>query len=50
MKIDDHIEKQILTDYFLIEGTVEIDEKYFINKIKKGFEKEIIHQQSFPKI
>ena len=40
MKIDDHIEKQILTDYFLIEGTVEIDEKYFINKIKKGFEKE----------
>ena len=40
MRIHNHIENQVLTDYFLIEGTVDVDKDYFINKIKKGFGEE----------
>tara|TARA_R100000664_G_scaffold33441_1_gene50562 strand:+ start:783 stop:1289 length:507 start_codon:yes stop_codon:yes gene_type:complete len=40
MKIHNHIENKVLTDYFFIEGTIDVDEKYFVNKIKEGFEQE----------
>ncbi len=35
--IQKHIEKKILKDYFLIEGKVDLDSSYFINKIIEGF-------------
>ena len=35
--IDNHIEDETLTDYFFIEGTIDINAEYFIEKIKEGF-------------
>ena len=35
--IDNHIEDECLTDYFLVEGTIDINSEYFIQKIKQGF-------------
>ena len=40
IKIHNHIENKVLTDYFFIAGTIDIDDKYFFNKIKEGFDKE----------
>jgi len=40
MQIHRHIEKKIKTDYFFIEGTIDVDSDYFIDLIKKGFEEE----------
>ena len=40
IKIEKHIEKQVLQDYFFVEGIIDINSKYFINKIKEGFKKE----------
>ena len=40
MIIEKHIEKQVLQDYMFIEGTIDIDTNYFLNKIKEGFQKE----------
>lgn len=40
MIIQKHIEKQVPQDYMFIEGTIDIDANYFINKIKKGFLRE----------
>jgi len=40
IKVENHIENQVLTDYFFIEGTVDVDKDYFINKIKEGFGEE----------
>lgn len=40
MIIEKHFEKKILKDYFFIEGTIEIDDVYFIKQIKKGFKDE----------
>jgi len=37
ISIDNHIEDEALTDYFFIEGKIDIDAEYFIEKIKKGF-------------
>ena len=37
MIIQKHIEKQVPQDYMFIEGTIDIDANYFINKIKEGF-------------
>ena len=37
--IDHHIEDEVLTDYFFIEGTIDINSEYFIEKIKKDFKK-----------
>ena len=34
--IDHHIEDEVLTDYFFIERTIDINSEYFIEKIKKG--------------
>ena len=31
IKIHNHIENKVLTDYFFIEGTIDIDDKYFFN-------------------
>lgn len=36
MIIHKHIEKKILRDYFVIEGSLKINCKYFIDKIKEG--------------
>jgi|TARA_R100001463_G_scaffold104212_1_gene158784 hypothetical protein len=38
--IDHHIEDEVLTDYFFIEGTIDINSEYFIEKIKKGFQED----------
>tara|TARA_R100000697_G_C5382596_1_gene180440 strand:- start:53 stop:595 length:543 start_codon:yes stop_codon:yes gene_type:complete len=38
--IHKHIEKKILQDYFLIEGFVDINAKYFIDQINKGIVRE----------
>mgnify|MGYP003133560373 CR=1 FL=1 len=35
--IDHHIEDEVLTDYFFIEGTIDINSEYFIEKIKKDY-------------
>jgi len=40
MIIQKHIEKQVLQDYMFIEGIIDIDANYFINKIKEGFLRE----------
>jgi hypothetical protein len=40
IRVENHIENQVLTDYFFIEGTMDIDDKYFFNKIKEGFNEE----------
>ena len=45
IKIEKHYEKKILRDYFFIEGIVEINSNYFINKIKEGFKED--NNQSF---
>ena len=37
MIIEKHIEKQVPQDYMFIEGIVDIDVNYFINKSKEGF-------------
>lgn len=36
--IDQHIEDECLTDYFFIEGTIDLNAEYFIEKIKLGFQ------------
>ena len=36
MFITKHIEKKINVDYFFIEGTIQIDSNYFINKIESS--------------
>ena len=36
MFVEKHIEKKVLKDYFFISGTVDVDSKYFIEKIKQG--------------
>ena len=40
MIIHNHIEDKALSEYFFVEGLIDIDSKYFINEIKKGVEKE----------
>ena len=40
MMIQNHIESETLTNYFFVEGTLDIDSKYFIDKIKKGINQE----------
>ena len=40
IKIHKHIERKILRDFFLIEGTVDVDADYLINKIKQGVQAE----------
>jgi len=40
MIIENHIEDQVLNDYFFIEGIIDVDSKYFINQIKKGIKQE----------
>ena len=36
MNIQKEIKSKIERDYFFIEGTVDLDAKYFINKIEEG--------------
>tara|TARA_R100001460_G_scaffold58413_2_gene98230 strand:+ start:252 stop:812 length:561 start_codon:yes stop_codon:yes gene_type:complete len=38
--IDHHIEDECLTDYFFIEGVIDINSEYFIEKIKRGFQED----------
>jgi hypothetical protein len=40
MKIFKHIESKIYKDYFFIKGNIDLDQNYFIDKIKKGVEQE----------
>jgi hypothetical protein len=40
MIIENHIESETLLDYFFIEGTIDLDDKYFIEKIKEGVKQE----------
>ena len=40
MIIDNHIEDECLTEFFFIEGTIDINSEYFIEKIKQGFQEE----------
>ena len=40
MQIHRHIEKKIKTDYFFIEGTIDVDSDYFLDQIDKGIVRE----------
>jgi len=40
IKIHKHIERQLLQDFFLIEGTIDVNADYFIEKIKQGVKEE----------
>ena len=40
MIINDHIESKALCQYFFVEGVIDVDSTYFINKIKEGIERE----------
>tara|TARA_R100000742_G_C4238068_1_gene58294 strand:+ start:76 stop:603 length:528 start_codon:yes stop_codon:yes gene_type:complete len=40
MKIEKEIRSKIERDFFFIEGTLDIDNQYFINEIDKGLKKE----------
>ena len=36
IKINKHLEKKVMRDYFFIQGIIDIDANYFINKIEEG--------------
>tara|TARA_R110000765_G_scaffold281249_2_gene378557 strand:- start:157 stop:696 length:540 start_codon:yes stop_codon:yes gene_type:complete len=38
--INNHIEDEVLTEYFFVEGTIDINAEYFIEKIKQGFQED----------
>jgi len=40
MQITKHLEKKLLKDYFLIEGKLQVNSKYFIDRINKGVTEE----------
>ena len=40
MIINDHVESKALCQYFFVEGVIDVDSTYFINKIKEGIERE----------
>ena len=38
--VQKHFEKKILQDYFIVEGVIDVDAKYFIDQIDKGIVRE----------